>query len=92
MKIGIMNNPSKSVYEEATFCGKAGFVFLDLTIEGPSAATIDISKLRPVLEGGELGKDIQHVHFSDNQSIHSFLISRTSLILAKNTSISSGSK
>jgi sugar phosphate isomerase/epimerase len=50
MKIGIMNNPSKSVYDEATFCGKAGFDFLDLTIEGPNAATIDISKLRPVLD------------------------------------------
>jgi len=23
MKIGIMNNPSKSVYDEAAFCGKA---------------------------------------------------------------------
>jgi sugar phosphate isomerase/epimerase len=49
MKIGIMNNPSKSVYEEATFCGKAGFDFLDLTIEGPNAAVIDIAKLQPIL-------------------------------------------
>jgi hypothetical protein len=50
MKIGIMNNPSKSVYDEAIFCGKAGFDFLDLTIEGPNAATIDIPKLRQVLD------------------------------------------
>jgi sugar phosphate isomerase/epimerase len=51
MKIGIMNNPSKSVYEEAASCGKARYDFLDLTIEGPNAATVDIVKLRPILEG-----------------------------------------
>jgi sugar phosphate isomerase/epimerase len=50
MKIGIMNNPSKSISDEALFCGKAGFDFLDLTIEGPSATTVDISKLRPLLD------------------------------------------
>jgi sugar phosphate isomerase/epimerase len=50
MKIGIMNNPSKSVYDEADFCGRSGFDFLDLTIEGPLAATIDISRLRPFLD------------------------------------------
>lgn len=49
MKIGIMNNPSKSVYDEAAFCGKSGFDFLDLTIEGPQAATVDVSRLRPLL-------------------------------------------
>lgn len=50
MKIGIMNNPSKSVYDEAVFCGKSGFDFLDLTIEGPHATTVDISKFRPLLD------------------------------------------
>ncbi len=50
MKIGIMNNPSKSVYDQATFCGKAGFDFLDLTIEGPNAAAIDIARLAPLLD------------------------------------------
>lgn len=50
MKIGIMNNPSKSIYDEASFCGKAGFDFLDLTIEGPHATTVDISRLRPLLD------------------------------------------
>lgn len=45
-----MNNPSKSVYDEAAFCGKAGFDFLDLTIEGPAAINIDIAKLRPLLD------------------------------------------
>ncbi len=50
MKIGIMNNPSKSVYDEATYCGKAGFDFLDLTIEGPDAINVDVAKLSPILE------------------------------------------
>ena len=50
MKIGIMNNPSKSVYEEAAFCGKSGFHFLDLTIEGPNATTVDTSKLQQILD------------------------------------------
>ena len=50
MKIGIMNNPLKSVYDEAAFCGKAGFDFLDLTIEGPNATNVDITKFRPILD------------------------------------------
>jgi sugar phosphate isomerase/epimerase len=50
MKIGLMNNPSKSVYDEARLCGKSGFDFLDLTIEGPMANTIDIAKLLQILE------------------------------------------
>jgi hypothetical protein len=50
MKTGIMNNPSKSVYDEAAFCGKAGFDFLDLTIEGPHAATVDSAQLRAILD------------------------------------------
>jgi sugar phosphate isomerase/epimerase len=50
MKIGIMNNPSKSVYDEAAFCGQAGFEFLDLTIEGPNAINVDTDRLRPILD------------------------------------------
>ena len=45
-----MNNPSKSVYDEADFCGRAGYGFLDLTIEGPRAAIVDIARLRPLLD------------------------------------------
>ena len=45
-----MNNPSKSVYDEAESCGKAGFDFLDLTIEGPGAAEIDADRLKPILD------------------------------------------
>lgn len=44
-----MNNPSKSIYDEAEFCGKAGFDFLDLTIEGPDAINVDTAKLMPIL-------------------------------------------
>ena len=54
MQIGIMNNPSKSVYDEAIFCGKGGFDFLDLTIEGPNATTIDTAKLRHLLDTYDL--------------------------------------
>ena len=50
MKIGLMNNPSKSVYTEATLCGKAGFDFLDLTIEGPNATNVDTARLRSILD------------------------------------------
>ena len=50
MKLGIMNNPSKSVYDEAEFCGKAGYDFLDLTIEGPNATSVDIDTLKPILD------------------------------------------
>lgn len=50
MIIGVMNNPSKSIYEEVELCGKAGFDFLDLTIEGPGATTVDVSKLKPLLK------------------------------------------
>ena len=50
MRIGVMNNPSKSLYDEAALCGKAGFDFLDLTIEGPTALTVDISRLRTILD------------------------------------------
>jgi sugar phosphate isomerase/epimerase len=50
MKIGIMNNPSKSIYDEVSSCGKGRFDFVDLTIEGPKAATVDVEKLRPILD------------------------------------------
>lgn len=46
----MMNNPSKSVFDQADFCGRASFDFLDLTIEGPNAATIDVARLQPILD------------------------------------------
>ena len=50
MKIGIMNNPFKPVCDEAASCGNARFGFLDLTIEGPNAATVDVARLRLILD------------------------------------------
>jgi sugar phosphate isomerase/epimerase len=50
MKIGVMNDPAKSVYEEVISFGKAGFDFVDLTIEGPMAYDIEVAKLRPLLD------------------------------------------
>lgn len=50
MKIGIMNNPLKSLYDEAELCGKNGFDFLDLTIEGPNATSVDMAKLSQTLD------------------------------------------
>jgi len=50
MKIGMMNNPSKSVYDQAAYCGRAGFDFLDLTLEGPKADIVDASRLQAVLD------------------------------------------
>ncbi len=51
MKIGVMNNPAKSVYDEVTAFGEARFDFVDLTIEGPAAREIDVAKLQPILDG-----------------------------------------
>ena len=50
MKIGVMNNPAKSVYDEVAAFGSARFDFVDLTIEGPGARDVDAAKLRPILE------------------------------------------
>ena len=49
MKIGVMNNPSKSIYDEAIAFGKAGFDFIDLTIEGPKAYDVDTRKMAAIL-------------------------------------------
>ena len=50
MKIGVMNHPAKSVYDEVRSFGKAGFDFVDLTIEGPKARNVDTEKMRPILK------------------------------------------
>jgi sugar phosphate isomerase/epimerase len=49
MKIGVMNNPAHSVYDETIAFGKAGFDFIDLTIEGPHALDIDTDKMGSLL-------------------------------------------
>jgi sugar phosphate isomerase/epimerase len=50
MKIGVMNNPGKSIYDETAAFGKAGFDFIDLTIEGPRAGDVDTEKMGRLLE------------------------------------------
>jgi len=50
MKIGVMNDPSKSIYDQTIAFGKAGFDFLDLTIEGPKARDVDTEKMLSILE------------------------------------------
>ena len=50
MKIGVMNNPRESIYEETAAFGKADFDFIDLTIEGPRAREVDITRMTAILE------------------------------------------
>ncbi len=50
MKIGVMNHPARPVTDEVTSFGKAGFDFVDLTIEGPTAFNIDPEKMQPILD------------------------------------------
>lgn len=48
LKIGVMNDPRRSVYDEAAAIGRAGYDFLDLTLEGPAALKIDVDRLGDV--------------------------------------------
>ncbi len=50
MEIGVMNNPSQSVEAQVRAIGKAGFDFVDLTMEGPEAREIDPDRIKPLLE------------------------------------------
>jgi sugar phosphate isomerase/epimerase len=50
MKIGVMNNPSESVYDQIISIGRANYHFVDLTIEGPKAMDADIKKIVPILD------------------------------------------
>jgi len=50
MKIGVMNNPCENVLNQITAIGKAGYDFVDLTIEGPKALDIDVEEIIPVLK------------------------------------------
>lgn len=50
MKIGAMNDPRRSVYDEVASFGDAGFDFVDLTLEGPHAFDVDADKLRAILD------------------------------------------
>jgi sugar phosphate isomerase/epimerase len=50
MKIGVMNNPAKSVCREIESFGRARFDFVDLTIEGPNALEFDTERILSILE------------------------------------------
>lgn len=50
MKLGVMNNPKRSVYDEVAAIGEAGFDFVDLTIEGPAALDIDTQRMQSILD------------------------------------------
>jgi len=50
MKIGLMNDPSVSVYDEIIAFGEARYGFVDLTIEGPNALNPDPERLVTLLD------------------------------------------
>ncbi|MBW2037608.1 MAG: sugar phosphate isomerase/epimerase [Deltaproteobacteria bacterium] len=54
MKIGFMNNPSASVYDEIVSFGEFQSDFLDLTIEGPKALDLDVDRVRDLLDQYDL--------------------------------------
>jgi len=49
MKIGLMNNPAASVYDEIIFLGESHYEFVDLTIEGPNALSPDPERVLALL-------------------------------------------
>ena len=50
MKIGLMNNPAASVYDEIIFLGESHYEFVDLTIEGPNALSPDPERVLALLD------------------------------------------
>jgi len=54
MKIGMMNDPAASLYDEIVSFGEAGYDFVDLTIEGPHALDIDLERTRALLDQYDL--------------------------------------
>jgi sugar phosphate isomerase/epimerase len=50
MKIGVMNKPTASVYDEIESFGQANYDFVDLTIEGPNALDLDVERVRALLD------------------------------------------
>jgi sugar phosphate isomerase/epimerase len=50
MKIGVMNDPANSVYDEVVSFGEAGYNFVDLTIEPPKALDVNVDRLRSILD------------------------------------------
>jgi len=50
MKIGVMNNPDRPLYDQLAAIGQAGFDFVDLTIEPPEASVVDTGRVRSLLD------------------------------------------
>ena len=50
MKIGLMNDPSASVYDEIASIGREQYDFVDLTIEGPKALNPDVKRVSALLD------------------------------------------
>lgn len=52
MKLGIMNDPRRDVFDEIQWASENGFDFIDLTVEGPCAAleSLDGAKISTALE------------------------------------------
>ncbi|MDI6797602.1 MAG: sugar phosphate isomerase/epimerase family protein [Desulfatibacillaceae bacterium] len=55
MQIGAMNNPTLPVEAEVDRIGRAGFAFVDLTMEGPAATSFDAKAVKGLLETHNLG-------------------------------------
>lgn len=49
MKLGVMNNPRVPIPEEVIAIGKAGYDFVDLTLEAPHAQTLDLTATKNLL-------------------------------------------
>jgi len=54
MHIGVMNDPARPIYPQVEAIGKAGFDFIDLTIEAPLALDVDVDRLQALLDRYEL--------------------------------------
>jgi sugar phosphate isomerase/epimerase len=50
MKIGVMNDPSASVYDEIRAIAEAGYDYVDFTVESPKALTFDTRRVRSLLD------------------------------------------
>lgn len=50
MKIGLMNDPSASLYDEIVSFGRARYDFVDVTIEGPKALNVDVERTLSLLD------------------------------------------
>jgi sugar phosphate isomerase/epimerase len=55
MKVGVINNPRKDIFEEIKFISENGFDFIDLTLEPPFGDTYDPVKIKDKIEESNLG-------------------------------------